>query len=206
MPNYPWPAGHLTSHRVRIGNRNGTVETFGPGSQGLIPRMAYFIRFQSRKGETKDKATGVDDCIELDEANTATAAADFISSCQRRAHNEGEDRESHSPTSDSDSGTDGGEESEASSSEVEQIETPPKDRAYGDPQRRLDRLIDSSVARVLAENLISPHPRSRRNSSFPSPKIFVIQDLKPNRSALQGASSKEKAHLSLTLLPGRARR
>ena len=138
----PWPAGHLTSHRVRIGNRNGTVGTFGPGSQGLIPRMAYFIRFQSRKGETKDKATGVDDCMELDEANTATAAAGFISWCQRREHNEGEDRESHSPTSDSDSGTDEGEESEASSSEVEQIETPPKDRAYGDPQRRLDRLID----------------------------------------------------------------
>ena len=57
-----WPAGHLTSHRVRIGNRNGTVGTFGPGSQGLIPRMAYFIRFQRRKGETKDRATGVDDC------------------------------------------------------------------------------------------------------------------------------------------------
>ena len=59
---------------------------------------------------------------------------------------------------------------------------------------------------MLAENLISPHPRSRRSSRFPSPKIFVIQDLKPNRSSLQGASSKEKAHFSLILLPGRAKR
>ena len=35
---------------------------------------------------------------------------------------------------------------------------------------------------------------------------FAIQDLKPTRSALQGASSKERAHSSLILLPGRARR
>ena len=55
---------------------------------------------------------------------------------------------------------------------------------------------DSSFARVLAENLISPHPRGRRSSRFPSSKIFVIQDLKPTRSALQGAPSKEKKPIS----------
>ena len=131
-----WPSGYLTGSRVRIDGRNGIAEAFGPGSLTLQHDLAYYIRLQSHRGHHKGTTMSIDNCLELDEPNTKTAADDF-KTWQKEKEERSDEESDQSSTESPVTGTE--EEEEESTSQTEERT---EGQYKGDAHRRINRLIN----------------------------------------------------------------